>query len=76
MRNLISKNVNLLKITIIGLFALFCILYNENNVLVQEKQSEVSILCLTESQEYNENDLMELVQQMGEEKVECKKIKN
>lgn len=67
MRNLISKNVNLLKITIIGLFALFCVLYNENNVLAQEKQSEVSILCLTESQEYNENDLMELVQQMGEE---------
>lgn len=67
MRNIISKNINLLKITIIGLFALLCVLYNKNNVLAQEKQSEVSILSLAESQEYNENELIELVQQMGEE---------
>ncbi|MCI8408641.1 MAG: hypothetical protein HFJ09_05140 [Lachnospiraceae bacterium] len=67
MRNLISKNVNLLRITIIGLFALFSVLYNEINVLAQEKQSEVSTLCLTESQEYNESELIELVEQMGEE---------
>lgn len=50
-----------------GIFSLICVICYGNTVFAQEKQSGVSILCLTENQEYNEDDLVELVEIMGKE---------
>lgn len=67
MKDLTKRNVKLLKIIFMGIFSLICVICYGNTVFAQEKQSGVSILCLVESQKYNESDLVELVEIMGAE---------
>ncbi|MDE7425042.1 MAG: hypothetical protein K2N51_15380 [Lachnospiraceae bacterium] len=67
LRNIMRKNIVLLKKIVFAILTLGCVVYHSNDVQAQAKQSEVSSISLAEHLEYSDRDLLELVKAMGDE---------